>query len=39
LISQDHEISGTLLAGGSLTGLAYIFIRGRQQQQKDEDAE
>lgn len=39
LISQDHEISGTILAGGSLTGLAYIFIRGRRQMTKDKDTQ
>jgi len=30
LIYSGHEISGSILGGGSLTGLAYIFISGRK---------
>ncbi|WP_409523323.1 DUF2335 domain-containing protein [Nitrincola sp. MINF-07-Sa-05] len=30
LIYTGHEVSGSILAGGSLTGLAYIFISGRK---------
>lgn len=30
LIAMGREISGTLLAGGTLTGLAYIFITGKK---------
>ena len=32
LIGSGKEISGTLLAGGTLTGLAYIFITGRKKE-------
>ncbi len=38
LIAIDKEISGTLLAGSSLTGLAYIFITGRKEE-KDKSEE
>lgn len=31
LIYKGKEISGSLLAGASLTGLAYIFITGRKE--------
>jgi hypothetical protein len=30
LIYSGKEIAGSLLAGASLTGLAYIFITGRK---------
>ncbi|MFK3872696.1 DUF2335 domain-containing protein [Pseudoalteromonas rhizosphaerae] len=30
LIYSGHEVSGSILGGGSLTGLAYIFISGRK---------
>lgn len=30
LIYSGHEISGSILGGGTLTGLAYIFISGRK---------
>jgi len=30
LIYAGHEVSGSVLAGGTLTGLAYIFITGRK---------
>lgn len=37
LIYKGKEISGSILAGATLTGLAYIFITGRKQdEQKDE---
>jgi len=35
LINSGKEISGSLLAGGTLTGLAYIFITGKK---KDADS-
>jgi len=35
LIDSGNEISGSLLAGGTLTGLAYIFITGKK---KDTDS-
>ncbi len=35
LIDSGKEISGSLLAGGTLTGLAYIFITGKK---KDADS-
>lgn len=35
LIDAGKEWSGSILAGGTLTGLAYIFITGRKQAQKD----
>lgn len=34
LIATGKEISGTILAGGTLTGLAYIFITGRKKSEK-----
>lgn len=37
LISEDHAWSGSLLAGGTMTGLAYIFITGRKQNEKSDD--
>lgn len=37
LISEGYAISGSLLAGGTMTGLAYIFITGRKQSEKSED--
>lgn len=38
LIALGHEISGSVLAGTSLTGLAYIFITGREKK-TDEESE
>lgn len=35
LIDSGKEISGSILAGATLTGLAYIFITGRK---KDSDS-
>ena len=35
LISNGNELSGSILAGGTLTALAYIFITGRK---KEEDS-
>ena len=32
LIDSGNEISGSILAGGTLTGLAYIFITGRKKE-------
>lgn len=32
LIYSGHEVSGSILGGGSLTGLAYIFISGRKKE-------
>lgn len=32
LIDSGKEISGSILAGGTLTGLAYIFITGRKEE-------
>ncbi len=32
LIDSGREISGSILAGGTLTGLAYIFITGRKKE-------
>lgn len=32
LIGTGKEISGSILAGGTLTGLAYIFITGRKKE-------
>ncbi|MBL0628693.1 DUF2335 domain-containing protein [Aeromonas jandaei] len=37
LISKDFTWSGSLLAGGTMTGLAYIFITGRKQNEKSGD--
>ncbi|HII4614614.1 DUF2335 domain-containing protein [Aeromonas hydrophila] len=37
LISKDFAWSGSLLAGGTMTGLAYIFITGRKQNEKSSD--
>jgi uncharacterized membrane protein len=37
LIYTGHEISGSILAGSTLLGLAYIFITGRKMDQ-DSDA-
>jgi uncharacterized membrane protein len=37
LIYANHEISGSVLAGGTLTGLAYIFITGRKKDDTDTD--
>lgn len=37
LISEEHTWSGSLLAGGTMTGLAYIFITGRKQSEKSDD--
>lgn len=37
LISKDFAWSGSLLAGGTMTGLAYIFITGRKQNEKAGD--
>ena len=34
LIATGKEVYGTILAGGTLTGLAYIFITGRKKSQK-----
>lgn len=34
LIATGKEVSGTILAGGTLTGLAYIFITGRKKSEK-----
>lgn len=36
LIDSGKEVSGSLLAGGTLTGLAYIFITGKK---KDSDSD
>lgn len=36
LIANGKEISGTILAGGTLTGLAYIFITGRNKKVEDD---
>lgn len=32
-----HVISGTIIMGGSLTGLAYIFISGKKYEEKEKD--
>lgn len=37
LISIGKEVAGTILAGGTLTGLAYIFISGRKREDSEED--
>lgn len=34
LIDSGREISGSILAGGTLTGLAYIFITGKKRDSK-----
>jgi hypothetical protein len=38
LIDSGNAISGSFLAGATLTGLAYIFITGRKKDQKDTDS-
>lgn len=38
LIATGHEVSGSILAGGTLTGLAYIFITGRRKEKGDSQA-
>ena len=38
LIDSGKEISGSILAGGTLTGLAYIFITGRKKEKSVSDA-
>ena len=35
LIAVGHPVSGTLLAGSTLVGLAYIFITGRRQEESE----
>lgn len=37
LIYSGHEVSGSILGGGSLTGLAYIFISGRKKEKVTTD--
>jgi len=37
LISIGKEISGSILAGGTLTGLAYVFISGRKKEESKDD--
>lgn len=37
LIYSGHEVSGSILGGGSLTGLAYIFISGRKKDHPAKD--
>ncbi|MBL7003618.1 MAG: hypothetical protein ISR69_06300 [Gammaproteobacteria bacterium] len=39
LIDSGKEISGSILAGGTLTGLAYIFITGRKEEKQPPDKE
>ena len=39
LIATGKEVSGTVLAGATLTGLAYIFITGRKKQDDDSSSE
>lgn len=39
LIATGKEVSGTVLAGGTLTGLAYIFITGRKKQDDESSSE
>ncbi len=36
MIMSEHEISGSILGGGTLLGLATIFITGKKQQDKEE---
>lgn len=36
LIWQGHEVSGSILAGGTLSALAYVFITGRKEKQASE---
>ncbi|WP_060988319.1 DUF2335 domain-containing protein [Photobacterium leiognathi] len=38
LIYTGHEVSGSILAGGTLTGLAYIFISGRKSPEERQDS-
>lgn len=38
LIYNGHDVAGSALAGGSLMGLAYIFITGRKPDKEDEDS-
>lgn len=35
LIASDHEVAGSILGGGTLVGLAYVFITGRKLKQKN----
>lgn len=37
LIGTGKEIAGSILAGGTLTGLAYIFITGRKKEKPSSD--
>ena len=37
LIDSGKEIAGSILAGGTLTGLAYIFITGRKKDKSASD--
>lgn len=37
LIDSGKELSGSILAGGTLTGLAYMFITGRKKEKPSSD--
>ncbi len=39
LIWQGHEVSGSILAGGTLSALAYVFITGRKGKNLPETAD
>lgn len=38
LIHNGHELSGSILGGGTLTGLAYIFISGRKKDKSSDES-
>ena len=38
LIDSGKEVSGSILAGGTLTGLAYMFITGRKKEEEEKSS-